>query len=109
MVTVRLFAAVRQAAGREEIRLELEQPCPVRVFVRTLQDSHPKLARLFDEKKVLIAVNEEMAQQETIVKDGDEIALMPPFAGGGGGRQSSGRQAVEPRPMARIQEADFSL
>ncbi len=31
---------------------------------------------------LILAVNEEQAGEDTIIKDGDEVALMPPFAGG---------------------------
>jgi molybdopterin synthase catalytic subunit len=30
----------------------------------------------------MIAVNQEIAQDETLVSDGDEVAFLPPFAGG---------------------------
>lgn len=114
MVTLKFFAILRQVAGQGEIQLELKQPCPVRALFRCLQDRHPKLVTLLEHGKILISVNEEMAQQETIVKDGDEIAFMPPFAGGsllgGPGRTGpSVRPAGRSLPMARIQEADFSI
>ena len=31
---------------------------------------------------LILAVNEVQSDPDTIVKDGDEVALMPPFAGG---------------------------
>ena len=31
---------------------------------------------------LILAVNEEQAGPDKIIKDGDEVALMPPFAGG---------------------------
>jgi len=124
MITLKFFAMLRQLTGRDEVRLELKRPCPVRAVVQSLQQSHPKLSVLFDEKRVLISVNEEMAQLETVVKDGDEIAFMPPFSGGSlpaarppgrrvgppePARSASRRQAGKSLTMARVQGADFSL
>jgi molybdopterin synthase catalytic subunit/molybdopterin converting factor small subunit len=110
MVTLKFYAALRQVAGLDDIRLGLKQPCPVRTLVQSLQDMHPELATLLDQGKILVSVNEEMAQPDTVVKDGDEIAFMPPFSGGGmPATRLPGRLAEESLPMARIQEADFSL
>ena len=33
-------------------------------------------------KKVLVSVNQDIAHEDLEVRDGDEIALLPPFAGG---------------------------
>lgn len=110
MVAVKFFGMLRQVAGRDEIQLELKRPCPVRALVQSLQESHPKLSSLCDEKKILISVNEEMARPETVVKDGDEIAFMPPFSGGSlPAARLPGRRAGKSFPITRIQEADFSI
>ena len=34
------------------------------------------------DKKVMISVNQEMADSDTIIHDGDEVAFLPPFSGG---------------------------
>jgi len=106
LVTLKFYAGLRQVAGQEEIRLELKRPCLVRALMQCLEERHPKLATLFDEGKLLVSVNEEMAQSETIVKDGDEIAIMPPFSGGGVPSVCGSGRLL---PMARIQHADFSI
>jgi MoaD family protein len=112
MVTLKFFAALRQAVGAEEIRLELKRPCPVRMLVQSIEDRYPRLVTLFDQGKLLVSVNEEVARSETVVKDGDEVALMPPFSGGGlaptRGPEGRGRRARS-LLMARIQKTDFSI
>jgi molybdopterin synthase catalytic subunit len=129
MVRLRFYAALRDAAGRDEIRLKLNRSCPVEALVHSLHERHPRLAAILEREKTLISVNEEMARPDTVVKDGDEIAFMPPFSGGAlhaappharrGGhagradlpRRRAGRsvQRAESLPPARIQEADFSM
>ena len=34
------------------------------------------------ELEIMVAVNQDVAQLDTVVKDGDEIAFLPPFSGG---------------------------
>jgi molybdopterin converting factor small subunit len=34
------------------------------------------------EGRALVAINQEMATEDSMVQDGDEIAMLPPFAGG---------------------------
>jgi len=110
MVTVKFYAALREAAGKDEIRLELERSCPVKTLVRSLRDMHPGLVMLLEQRTTLVSVNEEMARPETIVKDGDEIAFMPPFSGGGlPAARRPGLRDEKALPMARLQEGDFSL
>ena len=43
---------------------------------------YPRVAELIHTKRVLISVNQEIAQEDTSIDEGDEVALLPPFAGG---------------------------
>ena len=45
-------------------------------------DKMPGLKDILETRRVFISINQEMAQKNDIVKDGDEIALLPPFSGG---------------------------
>ncbi len=40
------------------------------------------IGELIHKKKVLVSVNQEIAHEDTEIQEGDEIALLPPFAGG---------------------------
>lgn len=42
----------------------------------------PSFRSTIREGRTLIAVNQETAQEDTLVSDGDEVAFLPPFAGG---------------------------
>ena len=33
-------------------------------------------------RSVLMAVNQELSDDDTVIKDGDEVGLLPPFSGG---------------------------
>jgi molybdopterin synthase catalytic subunit len=112
MVRLKFYAALRDAAGQDEIEWVLKRSCQVKMLVRSLQETYPGLAAHLDREKTLVSVNDEMARPETVVSDGDEIAFMPPFSGGGQPAGQAGPldlQAGRFLPMARVQEADFSL
>jgi molybdopterin converting factor subunit 1 len=108
MVTVRLFAGLRERAGRDVLELPLEKTVTVARFLERLFDRLPNGAALKRDHRVLVAVNQESADDETPVRDGDEVALMPPFSGGEpGGPPSEPRD--ESAQRIRIQREDFSV
>jgi len=113
MIRVRFFAKLKDWAGRPELRLDLPHPIPLRNLWDRLKPELPQISEWVKDKRVLIAVNQEMANEETVIHDGDEIGLMPPFSGGGGMKPAAGS---ENRPgdfpdgrWTRIQTEDFSL
>lgn len=76
-VTVKYFGLVAEAAAKPEEVME---------FDRTLTASELKAQCLnglaiADKDSVQIAVNQNLDDSITL-KDGDEVALLPPFAGG---------------------------
>ena len=82
MVKVRLFAGLRDRAGRREVLITLNRPVPLREFWNQLRPELPEIMDWLDEKRVVVAVNEEMATGDRVIQDGDEVGLMPPFSGG---------------------------
>lgn len=72
-LTVRTFARYKTLLGFE--RLDL--PCPG-TMNELLAD--PRLAAL--PKDALLAVNQGFVDRGAALKDGDEVALMPPVSGG---------------------------
>ena len=74
-VTVRLFAMLRQRAGRDEIVLELAEGARV-------EDALAALDGLADGMPLVMAVNREYAPGSQTLAAGDELALIPPVSGG---------------------------
>jgi molybdopterin synthase catalytic subunit len=97
MVLVKLFAALRDAGGEGEIKLALPSPISVRELLIVVGESAPALRDLLAARRLLVSVNQEFAGEETLVRDGDEVALLPPFSGG----------AEE--DLVRIQAEEFSV
>ncbi len=79
-VTVRYFAAAREAVKASEERLELPAGARVRDATAALAARHPPLARILPQLRVAVA--QEFAQPDDELHDGDEVALIPPVAGG---------------------------
>lgn len=94
MIKIRFFAAIKERVGKEEMLLELPGGSVADVITAIERDI-PDVSKVLKDFKAMIAVNHEMAGMQTIVKDGDEVAFIPPFSGGEG--------------MVRIQERDFSV
>lgn len=83
MVTIRLFGMMKMMAGNHaELSVAVPGEGRVKDLVAVLDRSHPSIAELIHKKKVLISVNQEIAHEDTRVRDSDEVALLPPFAGG---------------------------
>ena len=105
MVTIRLFGMTKSLAGNQEsLSLALNYGTQVRDLVGLLDDGYPAIGELIHKKKVLVSVNHEIAHEETEIRDGDEIALLPPFAGG-----SHMNHASDDAQFVRVQREDFSV
>jgi molybdopterin converting factor subunit 1 len=79
-VTVKLFAILRDKAGVAEIRLPIADGASVSDAMESILQRHPELTPFA--KRVAFAVNLTRVGAETVLKDGDELALLPPVSGG---------------------------
>lgn len=70
------FGALSELTGRQDDFLEIEGN--LHDLVDKLKSDHPGIGK----KHFSIAVNQEITSGDTVLSDGDEIALLPPFAGG---------------------------
>jgi molybdopterin synthase catalytic subunit len=75
VVTVRLFAGLRERAGRGSLELELPDGARVSDALAAMDD-------LAAGVPVVMAVNREYAAADAVLSAGDELALIPPVSGG---------------------------
>jgi molybdopterin converting factor subunit 1 len=80
-VHVRLFAILRERAGRDEIELELPDGATVKDAVQAVAERHG-LADVVARLPVVMAVNREYASADSVLSESDELALIPPVSGG---------------------------
>ena len=99
MIKIKLFARLREVCGISEVAFPHSET--VADVLEQIKSKFPELSGWIDNGKVLISVNQEMADPKMPIRDGDEIGLMPPFSGG----------AVPwgPSGPVRIQQEDFDL
>jgi molybdopterin converting factor subunit 1 len=97
MITVRFFAILKDRAGRDAVTLDFSSGTVSDLIDHVIRE-YPSLSEFVKPDRILITVNQEFVKQDTLVQDGDEVALMPPFSGG------SGRFGI-----IRIQKEPFSL
>ena len=79
-VTVRLFASYKEKAGTGELRVELPDRSAVSDLANEVLRLHPSL--ISDVTKLVVAVNEEYQEHSHELREGDEVALIPPVSGG---------------------------
>jgi molybdopterin synthase catalytic subunit/molybdopterin converting factor small subunit len=79
LVTVKLFAAAADAAGRRLIEGDWAGLTPPQLL-QALQQQYPGLARLIP--SLAVAVNRAYATEDHVLQEGDEVALIPPVSGG---------------------------
>jgi molybdopterin synthase catalytic subunit len=105
MITIKLFGMTKSLAGNQgSLSLALENRRRVKDLVELLNAGYPMIGELIHKKKVLVSVNQEIAHEETEIRDGDEIALLPPFAGG-----SSVEGQLDDAQFVRVQRENFSI
>jgi molybdopterin converting factor subunit 1 len=79
-VHVRLFAILRERAGRSELPLELPDRATVADAIGLLSEQLPEIRPHL--RSIAFAVNRAYASGATVLQDGDELALIPPVSGG---------------------------
>ena len=105
MITVRLFGMMKMLAGNKgTLSLNLANGRRVKDLVGVLETGYPDIGELIQKKKVLVSVNQEIAHEDTTIQDGDEVALLPPFAGG-----CPMDKAGDDAQFVRVQREDFSV
>jgi molybdopterin converting factor subunit 1 len=79
-VTIKLFARLREIAGRDTLEHDVPGSSSVADVWQSLVRQWPDMAA-FD-RTVSGAVNAEYARMTREVRDGDEVAFLPPVSGG---------------------------
>jgi molybdopterin converting factor subunit 1 len=80
LVTIRLFARLREIARHAELVCEFPDGTTARGVWDQLARDYPALAPYGG--SISCAVNEEYARLSTELRHGDEVAFLPPVSGG---------------------------
>ncbi|TLZ87596.1 MAG: MoaD/ThiS family protein [Methanobacteriota archaeon] len=79
-IQVRLFATYREIVGSRGFTWSSRDGLSLRELVDGVVAKYPRLADHRD--TMLLAVNHDLAASDRILRDGDEVALLPPVSGG---------------------------
>jgi len=92
LVCVLLFAGLREAVGQKQLFLELPEDSSVGELMAQLGAEHGAISAY--RGRLVISVNAERAPLDQVLREGDEVALLPPVSGG------SGRRWVTEAPLS---------
>ena len=95
MITVKLFAILKDRVGRDEVKITAANGT-VADLLQQVSREYPALSDILAPGRIVVSVNHEFVKQDAPIRDGDEVAFMPPFSGGSAGQ-------------VRIQRESFSL
>jgi molybdopterin synthase catalytic subunit/molybdopterin synthase sulfur carrier subunit len=79
-ITVKFFAAPREALGQSEIKMTVEAGTRVEELIATLNRQYPALRPYT--RFMSVAVNRAYVGVQTVLHDGDVVACLPPVGGG---------------------------
>ena len=79
-VKVKLFAVYQEVFGKPELDLELSSGTNVDEVLESLIEQQPQIEKWRDITR--FGVNLQFVGSDTVLKDGDEVVLIPPVSGG---------------------------
>jgi molybdopterin synthase catalytic subunit len=100
-IRVLYFAVFREKLGRDTDVVELAAGARVRDALDALAARHDAIAKL--RGRFRVAVNQDFADDDHALADGDELALIPPVAGG------AGEPARDPARHVELRSTPLSL
>ncbi len=82
-VTLRLFAAAREAAGRGHDEFDAADAPTVDALLAAAEETYgPTFAQVLARSRVWVNGDEPSDGRATRLADGDEVAVLPPVSGG---------------------------
>ena len=79
-ITVKCFAGCKDAVGASLLTLNTPDDTTVGAVLEQLIRQYPGMASY--RQSLMLAVNKEYAGHDQVLRDGDELACIPPVSGG---------------------------
>ncbi|NPA16548.1 molybdopterin converting factor subunit 1 [Persephonella sp.] len=79
-VNLLYFSSIKDRLGKSREEVELPDGSKISDLYKLLEEKYPQIAESLP--SVMFAVNEEYADRNTQLKEGDTVALIPPVSGG---------------------------
>ncbi len=79
MIDILYFARIAELTGKRTEQMNLAKPLTVTQWLAQLNDIYPALR---DVGVLKVAINKKHASPDTLLQDGDEVAIFEPVTGG---------------------------
>ena len=79
-IKVLYFSSIKDKLKKKEDILDISENTTLEDVISFLKEKYPEIAESLD--KSMFAVNEEYADKDKILKEGDTVAVIPPVSGG---------------------------
>jgi molybdopterin converting factor subunit 1 len=100
-VRVLYFGVLKDAFGRGGEEMELAEGASVADLIAACRGRYAGAAKVWD--AMAVAVNQEYARGVVVLREGDEVAFLPPVSGGcGKARESEIRGSFTPFRMTTL-------
>jgi molybdopterin converting factor subunit 1 len=109
-VQVLFFGQLKDLTGRSSESLPLGDHATLHDVLAHYSEKYPSILRL--SSSLALSINQEYAAQDAALRDGDEVALLPPVSGGNT-RASIVRDKIDPHqivpPMERPEDGAIAM
>ena len=78
-IQIAAYGIMRDIVGGNSLELDVKNEARVSEVLESLFELYPDAKRL---TSLLLAVNEEYAEKDQVINEGDELVLIPPVSGG---------------------------
>jgi molybdopterin converting factor subunit 1 len=79
-ISILYFATVKDATGIRMESIDISNDTTIREMLSKISIIYPKLKHILN--NIQISVNYRIVDLNTVLKEGDEVALLPPISGG---------------------------
>jgi molybdopterin synthase sulfur carrier subunit len=83
MIKIFFFASYREQVGLSEVQLAVKNgSVSVHDVITRLKERFGARGAFLDDPHLLVSVNQQMVNRQSLVRTGDEMAFFPPVTGG---------------------------
>jgi len=82
VIKILFFAQLREMLELESLEFAMPAAVSVAELKKQLAEKGGRWQLMFAEQEVLVAVNQVISDDDTMLKAGDEVAFFPPVTGG---------------------------
>lgn len=82
MINVLFFAQLREQLKTDRIQVDMPTPCSVTQLQSQIVQQYPQWQVFFENRTLMVAVNQTMVEFDEMINSQDEVAFFPPVTGG---------------------------